>query len=61
MYFQPVLTKKQFALSFLVDEIEEISEFDSLTGKVTAKLSHAYIYPASHYATTSEKTKKRLL
>ncbi|MDU1829072.1 excinuclease ABC subunit UvrB [Anaerococcus sp.] len=48
--------QKAIRFEFFGDEIEEISEFDSLTGKITAKLSHAYIYPASHYATTSEKT-----
>ena len=53
--------QKAIRFEFFGDEIEEISEFDSLTGKVTAKLSHAYIYPASHYATTSEKTKKAII
>ncbi|MGO3018272.1 MAG: excinuclease ABC subunit UvrB [Anaerococcus sp.] len=45
-------------VEFFGDEIEEIKEFDALTGKVTAKISHAYIYPASHYATTKEKAEK---
>lgn len=53
--------QKAIRIEFFGDEIEEISEFDSLTGKVTAKLSHAYIYPASHYATTSEKTEKAII
>ena len=46
---------------FFGDEIDQISEFDSLTGKVTAKLSHAYIYPASHFATTSAKTEHAIV
>ena len=53
--------QKAIRIEFFGDEIEEISEFDSLTGRVTAKLSHAYIYPASHYATTSEKTEKAII
>lgn len=53
--------QKAIRFEFFGDEIEEISEFDSLTGKVTAKLSHAYIYPASHYATTSEKTERAIV
>ena len=53
--------QKAIRIEFFGDEIEEIYEFDSLTGKVTAKLSHAYIYPASHYATTSEKTEKAII
>src|SRR5699024_7613235 len=36
-------------------------EFDPLTGKVVSKISHAYIYPARHYATTSEKTEKAIV
>ena len=53
--------QKAIRFEFFGDEIDEISEFDSLTGKVTAKISHAYIYPASHYATSSEKTEKAIL
>ena len=53
--------QKAIRFEFFGDEIEEISEFDSLTGKITAKLSHAYIYPASHYATTSEKTERAIV
>ncbi len=53
--------QKAIRFEFFGDEIDEISEFDSLTGKVTARISHAYIYPASHYATSSEKTEKAIL
>ena len=53
--------QKAIRFEFFGDEIDEISEFDSLTGKVTAKISHAYIYPASHYATSSEKVEKAII
>ncbi len=53
--------QKAIRFEFFGDEIDEISEFDSLTGKVTARISHAYIYPASHYATSSEKTEKAIV
>ncbi len=53
--------QKAIRIEFFGDEIEDISEFDSLTGKVTAKLTHGYIYPASHYATTSEKTDRAII
>ena len=53
--------QKAIRFEFFGDEIDQISEFDSLTGKVTAKISHAYIYPASHYATSSEKTEKAIV
>ena len=53
--------QKAIRLEFFGDEIDQISEFDPLTGKVVSKISHAYIYPASHYATTSEKTEKAIV
>ena len=37
------------------DEIERISEIHVVTGVATRELSHAAIYPASHYVTTEEK------
>lgn len=53
--------QKAIRVEFFGDEIDQISEFDPLTGKVISKISHAYIYPASHYATTSEKTEKAII
>ncbi|MDD4556303.1 MAG: excinuclease ABC subunit UvrB [Alphaproteobacteria bacterium] len=38
-------------VSFFGDEIESISEFDSLTGKKTDDLKEITIYPANHYVT----------
>ena len=53
--------QKAIRLEFFGDEIDQISEFDPLTGKIISKISHGYIYPASHYATTSEKTEKAII
>jgi len=39
-------------VEFFGDEIEKISEFDVLTGKVFSKLAHISIYPATHFATS---------
>ena len=33
------------------DEVEEVQEFDPLTGEVLKDLAHAAIWPATHYAT----------
>jgi excinuclease ABC subunit B len=33
------------------DEVEQISAFDPLTGKVTSRLAQVAIYPSSHYVT----------
>ena len=38
-------------ISFFGDEIENIDEFDSLTGKKTCSLDKVTIYPANHYVT----------
>lgn len=53
--------QKAIRVEFFGDEIEEISEFDALTGKILAHISHGYIYPASHYATSSEKVDKAVV
>ncbi|MDR1891949.1 MAG: excinuclease ABC subunit UvrB [Oscillospiraceae bacterium] len=42
-------------VEFFGDEIERISEFSPLTGDVKRVLSHAAIYPASHYIVPPEK------
>ena len=41
-------------VEFFDDEIENLSEFDVVTGKVQSKLKHASIFPASHYAVGTE-------
>ncbi len=43
-------------VEFFGDEIDALSEFDVVTGKITASLNHAAIFPASHYAVGSDKT-----
>ena len=42
-------------IEFFGDEIDRISEINTLTGEVKRNLSYAAIYPASHYATSEEK------
>ena len=42
---------RAWRISFFGDEIESISEFDSLTGKRTASLDNVVVYPANHYVT----------
>ncbi len=42
-------------LEFFGDEIERITEINALTGQVLRDLSHAVIFPASHYVTAPEK------
>ena len=42
-------------VEFFGDEIDRISEINSLTGELVGVLSHAVIYPASHYVTPRDK------
>jgi len=42
-------------VEFFGDEVDRISEVHVITGIPTKELSHAAIYPASHYVTTEEK------
>ncbi|MCL2353798.1 MAG: excinuclease ABC subunit UvrB, partial [Defluviitaleaceae bacterium] len=44
-------------LDFFGDEIERITEIDSLTGEVLASRSHISIFPGSHYVVAKEKLK----
>ncbi len=42
-------------VEFFGDEIDRITEIDTLTGEVLGVRSHVGIFPASHYVTTPEK------
>lgn len=42
-------------VEFFGDEIDRISEINALTGEVKSTLSHAAIYPASHYVIDRER------
>ena len=46
---------KAIRVEFFGDEIDRISEINVVTGEPNRYLSHAAIYPASHYVTTKEK------
>lgn len=41
-------------VEFFGDEIDALSEFEVVTGRVINKLAHAAIFPASHYAVARE-------
>lgn len=47
-------------VEFFGDEIDRISEINALTGQVKSVLSHAAIYPASHYVISSDKMEKSI-
>ena len=47
-------------VEFFGDEIDQLGEEDVVTGKVINRLSHAVIFPATHYAVGSERMKAAL-
>lgn len=53
-------SERAIRVEFFDDEIEQISEFEAVTGKVIDKLKHASIFPASHYAVGSERLNSAL-
>ena len=44
-------------VEFFGDEVDRICQINALTGEIVAKLSHAAIFPASHYIVGKEKMK----
>ena len=53
--FPAASSDKAVRIEFFGDEIDRISEIDTLTGEVLGTRKHIAIYPASHYVTTAEK------
>ena len=41
-------------VEFFGDEVDRISQIDTVTGEAVARLSHAAVYPATHYVTSKE-------
>ena len=48
-------SERAIRVEFFDDEIERISEFEVVNGRVINQLKHCAIFPASHYAVGSEK------
>jgi excinuclease ABC subunit B len=59
--FPPNSTDKVIRIEFFGDEIEKISEINSITGEITGMMGHAAIFPASHYASTKEKLERAII
>ncbi len=47
-------------ISFFGDEVEEIAEFDPLTGKTAAKLDYVKVFPNSHHVTPGPTLKQAM-
>ncbi|MCI9360538.1 MAG: excinuclease ABC subunit UvrB [Hungatella sp.] len=44
-----------YRIEFFGDEVDRITEIDTLTGEVKAQLGHVALFPASHYVVPKEK------
>ena len=51
---------KAIRLEFFGDEIDRISEFDPVTGVVSAHLKHVLIFPATHYAISRQQLDRQI-
>ena len=57
----PVYERKNgIRVEFFGDEIERISEFDTLTGNILSDKKTVSIYPASHFVVSEEKLKEAI-
>jgi excinuclease ABC subunit B len=52
----PAGSERAYRVEFFGDEIDRITEVDSLTGEITKDLEEVSIFPGSHYVTPREKT-----
>ena len=56
--FPAEASNRAMRVEFFGDEIERITEIDSVTGEVLGSRSHLSVFPASHYATSGHKLKR---
>lgn len=53
-------SERAIRVEFFGDEIDRITEIDTLTGEVIGNRNHVVIFPASHYVTSPEKMKRAI-
>jgi len=59
--FPSYSSEEVIRVEFFGDEIDRITEVNYLTGEVLGTMSHAAIFPASHYATTRAKMERAIV
>jgi excinuclease ABC subunit B len=57
----PAYAETAYRAVFFGDEIEQVQQFDPLTGEVIQELEHAGIWPATHYATDRPTIERSLV
>jgi excinuclease ABC subunit B len=58
--FPAEASNRAVRVEFFGDEIERITEIDSVTGEILGYRSHLSVFPASHYATSGGKLKRAI-
>ncbi len=58
--FPAASSENTIRVEFFGDEIERLTEVNHLTGEVIGYRNHAWIFPASHYATSQDKVAKAI-
>ena len=58
--FPASYTDSAVRIEFFDDEIERITEIDSLTGEVRHELEHVAVFPNSHYVVAPEKMERAI-
>src|SRR5206468_5331270 len=53
--FKPASEERIVRVEFFGDEVERITELDSLTGELLAERREVNVYPATHYVTPADK------
>ncbi|WP_353893773.1 excinuclease ABC subunit UvrB [Proteinivorax hydrogeniformans] len=53
-------SEKAIRVEFFGDEVDRITEIDSLTGEILGVRNHVAIFPASHYVTARDKVLKAI-
>jgi excinuclease ABC subunit B len=56
----PAYAETAYRAVFFGDEVEELHQFDPLTGEVLGELEHAGVWPATHYATDRQTIERSL-
>src|SRR3954464_3291962 len=56
----PAYAETAYRAVFFGDEVEELHNFDPLTGEAQAELEHAGVWPATHYATDRQTIERSL-
>ncbi|HEY1357329.1 MAG TPA: excinuclease ABC subunit UvrB [Thermoleophilaceae bacterium] len=57
----PAYAESAYRAVFFGDEIEQVQQFDPLTGEIYQELEHAGIWPATHYATDKPTIERALV